>query len=195
MKNPKSSIWSLLLLATALTMTSCDPKNKQEDDSKEVAEDQNEVKFEDSKIEDDTEFAVEAADASLFEIQAGQLALKNATTPEVKKLAQQMIDDHTKASEELKGLAQTKNISLPTALSEKCQKKYNDLSEKKGIDFDDAYTDLMVKNHKDVVDQFKKESEKGNDAELRAWAGEKVAALEHHLEMSKATEKIVDDKK
>ena len=164
MKNPKSSIWSLLLLATALTMTSCDPKNKQEDDSKEVAEDQNEVKFEDSKIEDDTEFAVEAADASLFEIQAGQLALKNATTPEVKKLAQQMIDDHTKASEELKGLAQTKNISLPTALSEKCQKKYNDLSEKKGIDFDDAYTDLMVKNHKDVVDQFKKESEKGNDA-------------------------------
>jgi len=195
MKNQKSSIWSLLLLAVALTMTACDPKNKKEDDSKEVAEDQNETKFEDTKIEDDTEFAVSAADASLFEIQVGQLALTNASTPEVKKLAQQMIDDHTKASEELKSLAQTKNISLPSALSDKCQKKYNDLSEKKGIDFDDAYTDLMVKDHKDVIDQFKKESEKGNDAELRAWAGEKVPALEHHLEMSKATEKIVDDKK
>lgn len=195
MKKVKSSRWVLLLLAGTLAVaTSCDPKNKPED-SKEVAEENNEAKFEDTKIEDDTEFAVTAADASQLEIQLGQLALTNSTTPEVKKLAQQMIDDHTKASEELKAVAGTKNISLPVALSDKCQKKYDDLSEKKGLDFDDAYSDLMVKEHKDVVDAFKKESEKGNDADLRAWATEKLPTLEHHLEMAKATEKVVDDKK
>jgi putative membrane protein len=187
-------MWTLLLFAAVLSLGACNSKNK-EDDSKEVAEEQNDTKFEDTEIENDTEFAVEAADAGLFEVQLAQLALTNGTSSEVKTFAQTMIDEHSKANEELKGLAQQKNISLPTAISDKCQKKYNDLAEKKGIDFDDAYTDLMVKDHKDAIDNFKKEADKGKDADIKSWAAQKVTALEHHLEMAKAAEKAVDDKK
>ena len=78
-------------------------------------------------------------------------------------------------------------------LSDKSQKKYNDLMEKTGKDFEDAYTDCMVKDHKDAVDKFKKQADKGEDADLKSWAAGKVAALEHHLEMAKATEKTVDE--
>ncbi len=194
MRKIKSSMWTLLLFAAVLSLGACNSKNK-EDDSKEVAEEQNDTKFEDTEIENDTEFAVEAADAGLFEVQLAQLALTNGTSSEVKTFAQTMIDEHSKANEELKGLAQQKNISLPTAISDKCQKKYNDLAEKKGIDFDDAYTDLMVKDHKDAIDNFKKEADKGKDADIKSWAAQKVTALEHHLEMAKAAEKAVDDKK
>ena len=95
-----------------------------------------------------------------------------------------MIDDHSKANEELSALAQSKNITLPTSLSDKHQKKYDDLAKKSGSDFDKEYTDLMVKDHKDVVDMFKKAADKCNDAELKGWAAGKISALEHHLSMA-----------
>ena len=192
MKITRNNLWSLILAAGALTFASCTQKDKPED-AKEVAEDQNEAKFEDSDIEDDTEWAVAAADMSMLEVQASKLALERATTPAVKQFAQTMVDEHAKAGEELKGLASQKNISLPATLSDKSQKKLNDLMEKSGKDFEDAYTDCMVKDHKEAVDNFKKQADKGEDADLKSWASGKVAAFEHHLEMAKAAEKTVDE--
>lgn len=192
MKITRNDFWSLTLVAGALAFAACGQKDKTED-AKEVAEEQNEAKFDDTEIENDTEWAVAVADMSMLEVEASKLALERATTPAVKQFAQTMVDDHGKANEELKGVAAQKNISLPTTLSDKSQKKLNDLMEKSGKDFEDAYTDCMVKDHKEAVDKFKKESDKGEDADLKAWAAGKVATLEHHLEMAKATEKTVDE--
>lgn len=192
MKTTTNTFLALTLLAGAFTFASCGQKDKPED-AKEVAEEQNEAKFEDTDVEDDTEWAVAVADMGMAEVELSKLALERATTPAVKQFAQTMVDDHSKANEELKGLAGQKNISLPGTLSEKSQKKLNDLREKSGKDFEDAYTDCMVKDHKDAVDKFKKQAEKGEDADLKSWASGKVATLEHHLEMAKATEKTVDE--
>jgi len=179
----------LLLFVTLFLCSSCS-KNKPED-SKEIAEEQNEEKFDTTDLEYDTEFAVSAADAGILEVQLGTLALTKATSSIVKQFAQTMIDDHTKANEELKALAQSKNITLPTILSEKHQKKVSDLEEKSGSDFDKEYSDLMVKDHKDVVAMFKKAADKCKDAELKAWAGGKISALEHHLSMAENVKKQV----
>lgn len=180
---------TILFLSLLLLSASC--STKKAEDTKEVAEEQNEAKFDDTNLEDVTEFAVNAADAGMMEVQAGSLALTKASSPKVKEFAQTMIDDHTKANEELKALAQGKNISLPPSLSDKCQNKYQDLSEKSGSDFDKAYADLMVKDHKDVVDMFKKASDNAKDADLKSWATEKLPALQHHLEMAQALEESI----
>jgi len=180
---------------TALTMVFVSCGKKTETDSKEMAEDQNEEKFDDSDVQKDTDFAVEAADAGMLEVQLGQLAVANASSAEVKKLGQTMIDEHSKANDELKALAQQKNITLPAALSDKSQKHYEDLAKKTGADFDKDYTDLMVKDHKDVIDKFKKEADKGNDPEVKSWASGKIATLEHHLMMSENAQKAVKDSK
>jgi putative membrane protein len=188
-------IWTILgAAAFSFAVIACGNQAKQED-TKEVAEDQNEEKFDDSNIEKDTEFAVKAADGGMLEVELGKLAQTNAASPEVKKFAQMMVDEHTKANDELKTVAAQKNITLPAAMGEKCQKKYNDLAEKKGKDFDKDYISLMVSDHKDVVDEFEKEAEKGNDPELKAWAGEKLPTLRHHLEMAQATEEVVKNNK
>jgi putative membrane protein len=146
MKNIKTL--SVLFAAFFFTLVSCGTKNNQ-DDSKEIAEEQNEQKFEETDLEDDTDFAVKAADGGMLEVQLAQLALTKASSSKVKEFAQKMIDDHSKANEELKSLAQTKNITLPTTLSDENQKDYNDLAEKSGAEFDKAYCDFMVKDHKD----------------------------------------------
>jgi putative membrane protein len=183
------TISTVFLLVLLFLLESC--STKKTEDTKEVAEEQNEAKFDDTNLEDVTEFAVNAADAGMMEVEAGSLALTKASSPKVKEFAQTMIDDHKKANEELKALAQGKNISLPPSLSDKCQKKYNDLMEKSGSDFDKAYADLMVKDHKDVVDRFKKASENAKDQDLKNWATEKLPALQHHLEMAETLQKGV----
>src|SRR3954470_9759205 len=99
----KKNIFNILLLALVVAFTSCDSK-KNQDDSKEIAEDQNDKKLEDSDTKKDAEFAVDAADGGLYEVQMGTLALTKATSPEVKKFGQMMVDDHSKANTELKGL-------------------------------------------------------------------------------------------
>lgn len=178
----------ILITFIAAVLSSCTPSSRNDgEDSKDVAEDQNDEKF-DKKAEDDAEFAVKAADGGMLEVKLGELAQTNASNPEVKEFAKMMVDEHSKANEELKTIAASKNISLPSALSDKCQKDYDDLAEKRGEDFDKAYTDFMVKDHKEDLDNFKDQAEKGNDSELRSWAAGKVATLEHHLEMSRQAE-------
>lgn len=179
----------LIVLVCLFIFISC-TKNTA-DDSKEAAEEQNEEKFENPELEDGSKFAVSAADAGLMEVQLATLALSKATSGKVKEFAQMMLDDHTKANEELKALAQKKNITLPTSLSDKQQKKYTEMSEKTGADFDKEYCDLMVKDHKDVVEMFKKAQENSKDPELKAWASEKLPTLEHHLSMAERMKESV----
>jgi putative membrane protein len=197
MKNPtkhltiKTTI-STLAAATLLAMfTACGNSGSNTADSEEVAKEQNDAKFDDSNMEDDTRFAVDAADGGMMEVELGKLAQTNASLPQVKDFGKMMVDDHSKANDELKALAQQKNISLPSALSEDKRKKYDDLAAMKGRDFDKAYTDFMVSDHKEDIEAFKKEAEKGADADIKAWAGGKVPVLEHHLEMAQAAKDAV----
>jgi putative membrane protein len=183
-------ITTILLSSTLmLTLGACNKKHS--DDSTKVAERQNEAKFVNANNEKDTEFAVAAADGGMLEVQLGQLAQTNGTSSKVKEFGKSMIQDHSKANDELKALAQQKNITLPQKLSDKNQKKYNDLSEKRGTEFDKAYTKFMVDDHEDDIDEFKKEAEKGDDAEIKSWASGKVTTLEHHLEMAKEAKDVV----
>jgi putative membrane protein len=181
-----------LFLAGMLAMVSCG--KKAETDSKEIAEDQNEEKFDTTRVEDDTEFAVAVADAGMLEVRLGELAQTNGTSAKVKELGKMMVTDHTAANEELKSLATQKNISLPGTLSEKSQKAYDDLAEKRGEDFDKAYADAMVDDHKKVISKFQKEADDGKDPELKSWASGKLPTLQHHLTMSEETKDAVKGK-
>ncbi len=193
MKTIKKNSLKFFLMLALLNFASC--SNKSNIDSKDVAEEQNEKKFEDSKIEDDTEFTVNAADGGMLEVKLGELAQANASSDQVKMLGKMMVDDHSKGNQELITLAKQKNISLPTSLSDKCQHDYNELAKKSGKDFDDAYTDFMVKDHKDDISEFKKEGENGKDDDLKRWAAGKVAILEHHLDMAIKAQEAVDKMK
>ncbi len=188
----KIKILTLFFAASFFALVSCGTKSN-EQDSAEVAEEQNEQKLEDTDLEDDAEFAVSAAEGGMLEVQLAQLALTKATSPKVKEFAQSMVEDHSKANEELKSLAQSKNITLPSALGEEKQKDYNDLAEKSGADFDKAYSEFMVKDHKDDVDKFKKAADKAEDGDIKSWAAAKVPVLEHHLSMAESLEDAVEN--
>ncbi len=174
-------LFSILVSAALLfSVAACESKKE---DSKDIAEEQNDEKLDDTKLEDAAEKAVEIADGGLYEVQLATMALTKASSPRVKEFAQMMVNDHTKANNELKALASKKNMVLPDVMSEKCQKKYYDLEQKeKGNDFDKEFIDQMVKDHKEDIDKFKDLAEDSKDVDLQSWASTKIPALQHHLD-------------
>src|SRR5476651_1310218 len=103
-----------VLIAGSFAVGSC---GNNDNDSKKEAVEENKEKFDSTNIQDDTKFAVSAADGGMMEVQLGKLALTNGSSKKVKEFAQMMIDDHSKAGDELKTLAAGKNITLPATLS------------------------------------------------------------------------------
>jgi putative membrane protein len=192
MKKRPVKLFLAAMLSAALF--SCGNQSRQED-PKDIAEERNEEKMDDTDLKRDADFAVEAADRGLMEVQLAKLAQTKATSSEVKQFAQKIAAEHTKANDELKALAQRKNISLPAALSEDKQKKYNDLNEKKGLDFDRDYMDAMVSSHDESISKFEKEAEDGNDPEIKAWAANKLSTLRQHHDMAKTTHETVKNRK
>jgi len=149
-----------------------------------VAQDKNENAATAQQGKGDVDFVLAAADGGLLEVQLGELAQRNGSSREVKEFARTMTIDHGKANDELRSLANKVNISLPSGLSEKSQQKYDELAQKKGADFDDAYGKTMVADHQETIEKFRVEANNGQRQEIRDWAAAKIPNLEHHLEMA-----------
>jgi putative membrane protein len=134
----------------------------------------------------DRDFVMDAAMGGLEEVELGQIAAQKGTSEAVKQFGQRMVDDHSKANTELMTLAQSKGITLPTALDEKHQKDVTKLSALSGAEFDRAYSKMMLSDHTKDVSEFEKESTKGTDPDLKAFAAKTLPTLHEHLQMARA---------
>ena len=83
-------------------------------------------------------------------------------------------------------LASSKGMTLPTALDEKHQKEVTKLSAMSGAEFDRAYSKMMLSDHTKDVSEFEKESTRGTDADLKAFAAKTLPTLQEHLQMARA---------
>jgi putative membrane protein len=137
----------------------------------------------------DQTFVVQAAKGGMAEVELGKLAAEKAASDEVKKFGQRMADDHAKALDELKSLAQSKNITLPTSIDAKDKALEGRLSKLSGPAFDRAYMQAMLADHRKDVGAFRRESRAGKDADVKTWASKTLPTLEDHLKMAEQTSK------
>ncbi|MDQ6789010.1 MAG: DUF4142 domain-containing protein [Acidobacteriota bacterium] len=135
---------------------------------------------------EDKEFMHKAAHAGHAEIKAGQMALSKTSSADVKKFAQRMIDDHTKAGDKLKELAASKNVTLPTEPSDEQKKKADELSKLSDEKFDAEYMDAQVSDHKKVIGFFGDETDDGADSDVIDFATNTLPTLKSHLEMAES---------
>jgi putative membrane protein len=135
---------------------------------------------------DDAKFATTAANAGMTEVNAGKMAQDKAVNPRVKSFAAMMVTDHTKAGDELAAIAKTKNITLPPGPDADSQKAADDLAKKSGKDFDKAYVNQMVDDHKKAVKLFEDASKNCKDPDLKAFAAKTLPTLKMHLDSIKA---------
>lgn len=130
-------------------------------------------------------FAAAAAGSGLCEVASSRLALERAASPEVKQFAQRMIDDHTRANQELMALAGQKGLTLPTTLPIPSQAELAALSGVSGEEFDKCYIHQQLAAHIQAVGLFEAEAQRGTDPQLKGWAGKTVPALKEHMMMVK----------
>ena len=138
---------------------------------------------------DEKRFVKDALLGGMTEVELGKVALERASSDPVKQFAQKMIDDHSKANEDLKQLASKENINVPDSLDSKHQSRVEKLSKLSGADFDRAYIKDQLKDHQQDVQEFQQEAQRGSDPDVKSFASKTLPVLEEHLSMAKNLDK------
>ena len=132
----------------------------------------------------DSSFLKDAAQGGMMEVKLGELAQTNASSQAVKDFGRKMVNDHGHMGEDVKGVAARENVSLPSDISMMEKVTYDRLSRKMGADFDKAYIEDMVKDHKSDLAAFEKEVNSGSDPEAKAVAEKALPIIREHLRMA-----------
>jgi putative membrane protein len=138
---------------------------------------------------DAVDFAQEAAEGGMMEVQLGQIAQKNSSTKSIQDFGKMMVDDHSALNDKLKDLASKKNVSLPSTLTNDQQQKVDKLSKETGKDFDKDYVSMMIDDHKKDIDKFKKAGKNIKDADFKDFVIKALPTLQKHLDAIEAIHK------
>jgi putative membrane protein len=129
----------------------------------------------------DSAFMKKAARGGLAEVELGRLAAQKASNAEVKKFGQRMVDDHSKANDQLKQVASDRHVDLPQSIGSKDKATKENLEKLSGDEFDQTYISYMVKDHKQDVAEFERESKMAHDPALKSFVTETLPTLREHL--------------
>jgi putative membrane protein len=130
-------------------------------------------------------FIRKAAEGGKAEVELGKLAQEKAASPEVKQFGERMVNDHSKANDQLKEVAQKEGVTLPTKLDAKDAATKARLEKLSGEAFDRAYMKDMVADHAKDVREFKNEAKNGKDPDVKNFAAQTAPTLENHLKEAK----------
>lgn len=193
----KEAIMKTLSLLLILLFISCN--NRTSDSEKRAKEENRERLDSQARLDEgptsepvplsrsDADFLVEAASGGNLEVQLGHMVENKSTSEQVRAFGSMIIKDHEEGGEKLKRLAIAKNIILPDSISA-AQQKRKDKLQKENSDFDRAYMNLMVDDHKKDIREFQKAAKDASDSEVKAFAADHLTMLYKHLD---SAEKIL----
>lgn len=127
---------------------------------------------------------------NLAEIEAGRMAQSKTRNDAVRTFAQRMIDDHTKALADIRELAQSKGVALPTELDRAHRRKADRLAAMSGDAFDRAYmAEAGVADHKRSHAMLRKVQARAKDPDLQALAARTLPVVDQHLDSAQEVHK------
>jgi putative membrane protein len=136
-------------------------------------------------VEADKAFLIQAESADLAEIAFGKKALEVSQNKPVLGLAGPMVADHSKNSDQLKQLAVSKHVRLPTELDAKQTAAMTSLSALSGKNFDIAYAKQMIDDHEAAISLFQAAAANAKDPVVKDFATSSLPVLVQHQAMAK----------
>lgn len=134
----------------------------------------------------DLAFVISEAPGEMGEIELGNLAVSKAQSADVKAFGQKMVEDHSKAIQDLIALMKQKNVLLPSDMMPTHIELKDKLSNLSGAEFDKEYVRAMVETHEKDVAAYENVSNTAADADVKAFAAKKLPTLKTHLETLKS---------
>lgn len=136
----------------------------------------------------DRNFAEHAMAGGMMEVQLGKLAEQRAQNETVKEFGQRMVTDHSKANQKLSEVGARLGLAAPSELPREQRRTVDKLSGLQGAEFDRAYMAAMIDDHKKDISEFRKQLDKGDNAELKNLAQQTLPKLEEHLKVAEDTQ-------
>lgn len=166
----------------------------------------------------DKNFVSDQLADGMAEIELAKVAKDHAASADVKQFAQMMIDDHTKAGDQLKQIATSNSIPVDTNIDNKHKDLMDKLSKLNGADFDKEYMSAMVDDHQDAVSDLRSRVNENRSAtdrltgknpesaaavkpeqsdnrvtmSINEWAANTLPTVERHLDRAKEIKDNVD---
>jgi putative membrane protein len=182
---------NIFIAAAAALMFSACEGNKEKKESKEVAEETNDKKFESNNAEKDAQFLVDATSGSYNEVKVAEVALAKSANAEIKKLAEQLKTDHSALITQLNGVAAAKNVTVTTAATEDANETAKKLTETKAGEFDKDWLGKVKEMHEKSVKKYEDASNNASDSTIKNWASTTLVKIRSHLDMiNKMQEKM-----
>jgi putative membrane protein len=139
----------------------------------------------------DREFVKKAANGGMMEVELGKYAQQTATSKRVKDFGAMMERDHSKANEELKGLAKKKGIDIPASMDPSTRNHVDKMKLNTGEGFEKAYIDMMVNDHMKDIGEFERAEKNVKDDALRAFISKTLPTLRMHLDSARAIKSVM----
>lgn len=131
-------------------------------------------------------FANAAAANDTFTIETSRLVAASATSPGIKKFADDMIKAHTDSTAKLNTAAASATPSITPAaqLTPAQQRTLDELKLKTGADFDRAYAQAQVDAHQTALNTLRDYSTNGDVPALRQFATDQIPTVTAHLNLA-----------
>ena len=139
------------------------------------------------RMSPDQHFIKEAAADNQFEIQSGQYVAQQAQDPQVKQLAERLVQDHQRAQQQLQQIAQGMNMQLPERLEEWQQAKLQAMQRKHGQHLEMQFAFGQVGGHMTDILKYQYEAEHGQNAQVKQFAEQTIPILQEHLQLAQQT--------
>ncbi len=133
----------------------------------------------------DKDFIEFAGETSLLAVRIGQMAQLQASSPQVKKFAVTLEQEHTADLKKLMTVANKTGGIAPTTLDDTHQNAVKRLHKSKGKPFDHAFLKVVVNEHENALVSYKREADHGFTPSLQAYAKATLPQLEHHLKLAR----------
>ncbi len=133
----------------------------------------------------DDEFMKMVATGGHNEMGLSKLAMDKGVSGATKDFASMMVNDHTKAGNELKPIAERRNVMLPTDMDAEHKALQEQMQSLSGEQLAQKYAQQMVADHQKTVDMFQSEIQNGQDADVKAFASKTLPTIQEHLDMAK----------
>jgi putative membrane protein len=137
----------------------------------------------------------------MTEVQLGELASTKAQNADVKAFGRMMVQDHTKAGEELKQIASQHTIQAPAQLDDDHRQIIDRLTKLQGAEFDREYISQMVDDHENTLEALEdrvdtegtdenptfapKQNDNRVDTDLNQWAAKTAPTVNKHLQRAR----------
>ena len=133
----------------------------------------------------DESFIRYAAEASMSQVDLGKLAEQKSQSPDVKKFASMMVEDHSKLTQQLKQIGMSERINLPTSVSRSDADSHRQLSASAGPAFDRSYVDRVTSDLDREISEFKSASTTATRPAIKDFAKRTLPTLESQLQEAK----------